>query len=190
MRFPLDKKVQLNACATEFLSSYETHTEIPLRPHPGSFGYIRKNHIHEGVDLYCEPNDPVYAIEAGVVVNIFDFTGEKANPPTPWWENTQGVVIQGENYTYNYGEILASSGLKIGDTVAEGQEIGVVKTVLKKNKGRPQTMLHLELYDKSIVRAIDSWELNTPHPLGLLDPTPLLRACVPELVEAKKLKNK
>jgi murein DD-endopeptidase MepM/ murein hydrolase activator NlpD len=48
-------------------------------PHAGGvFGAVRKYDIHTGIDLYCELEDPVYAIEDGVVVNVCHFTGSKS----------------------------------------------------------------------------------------------------------------
>lgn len=139
--------------------------------HPGSFGYIRKNHIHEGIDLYAPPDTPVYAVEDGVVVSILDFTGEKVG--SPWWHETQSVMIEGASGVVNLGEITPLSHLKIGQYVEAGTLIGHLKTVLKKFKGRPQTMLHLELYQAGQRESLE-WKMGS-QPLGLMDPTPHLR---------------
>lgn len=41
--FPLKKSnVTLNNSNTDFLLSYKETTEIPVEPHPGSFGYDEK----------------------------------------------------------------------------------------------------------------------------------------------------
>lgn len=171
--FPLKKtNISFNVSKTDFLNDYTNYTEIPLSPHPGSFGIKRKNHIHEGVDLYCNLNDEVIAIEDGVIVNVFPFTGESCN--SPWWNNTWAVMIEGETGVFNYGEILPIEGLKVGQTIVEGQTIGHVLQVLTKNKGRPMNMLHLELYAHFTKNAISEWSSHSPKPKQLLDPTDVL----------------
>ena len=133
---------------------------------PGGFGTIRKYDTHTGVDLYCEDGDEVFAIEDGVVIAIEDFTGENAG--SPWWEQTQAVVIKSGNLIWLYGEI--TTDLVVGQKISEGQIIGNVKRVLKKDKQKtPTSMLHMELYDDYNGSVI--WEHNKPKPNGLLDPT-------------------
>lgn len=142
----------------------------------GQFGAVRKFHTHEGIDLYGEPKDPVFAVEDGVVVGIEWFTGENAPTPSPHWNNTQGILVEGQSGVVVYGEILNSEGLKLNDKVSRGQKVGELETVLKKDKGRPMTMLHLELYEKGI-RATGEWDHGNPRPNGLLDPTePLFKS--------------
>ncbi len=80
--------------------------EIPLKPHPGAFGVLRKHHTHEGVDLYATEGEAVYAVEKGVVIAVEDFTGPKAG--SPWWLDTQSVLIEGAVGVVCYGELIAS----------------------------------------------------------------------------------
>ena len=49
-------------------------TGLPLPPHVGSFGFNRRNHTHEGVDLYCPTGTPVCAVEDGRVVAVVPFS--------------------------------------------------------------------------------------------------------------------
>ncbi len=58
----------------------------------------------------------------------------------------KAIMIEGESGVILYGETYEPS-LKVGDKVSEGQQIGNVKRVLKKDKGLPMTMLHIELYE-------------------------------------------
>ena len=51
--------------------------EIPVGQHVGAFGVQRKFDVHRGVDLYCPPLDPVFAVEDGIVVDYRDWTGEE-----------------------------------------------------------------------------------------------------------------
>jgi len=111
------------------------------------------------------------------VVGIEDFTGEFANPPSPWWNNTKAVLIEGPSGVIVYGEIKPLDTIKIGKKIRRGQNIGNVITVLKKDKGMPMTMLHVELYEKGIRETV-IWNLDEPQPTGLLNPMPLLNSAV------------
>jgi murein DD-endopeptidase MepM/ murein hydrolase activator NlpD len=145
---------------------------LPLKGHPGAFSTPRRFDIHTGVDLYCPANTPVLAVESGTVVLINLFTGPKVG--SPWWHETSFVGIQGPSGVVIYGEILPQ--VKLGQRVEAGKVVGLVQQVLKKDKGKPMTMLHLELY-KNICEPV-VWELNTNCPVDLLDPTNYLLNCL------------
>lgn len=138
-------------------------------PHPGSFGAIRKHDIHTGIDLYCQPEQEVLAVEDGEVVLIENFTGASANPPSPWWHETKAVLIEGLSGVVVYGEIRPLEDITVGQKIKQGQVIGNVITVLKKDKGTPTTMLHLELY-KPGTRETVVWNIGEPQPDSLLSP--------------------
>ena len=145
-----------------------------LPDYPGSFGAIRKFDIHSGVDLYCVLGTFVRAAEDGLVVNIENFTGPSCDPPTPWWNDTKALLVEGSSGVIVYGEMTPS--VQIGDQIKQGQIIGMVDVpVLKKYKGRPMVMLHVEL-QKHGERSKSTcwWPLNEPKPEQLLDPTELL----------------
>jgi murein DD-endopeptidase MepM/ murein hydrolase activator NlpD len=120
--------------------------DIPFKGHPGAFGAIRKYDIHQGVDIYVPHNTPVCAVEQCIVMDVYWFTGSNSNLPTPWWNNTQAVLVYNRflhNY-FIYGE--TTTDLEIGDIVAKGELIGYVDTVLKTDKGKPMSMLHFEVW--------------------------------------------
>lgn len=146
--------------------------EIPMGYHPGAFGAIRKHDVHTGVDLYCEPGDEVFSIGSGEVVAIVDFTGEAVG--TPWWHNTKVVIVQQDQIEGHilYGEIepLVSVGQKLNT----GDVIGKVVTVLKKDKGLPMTMLHLEYYNKYFDLKPVEWLIGDLMPNYLANPYKLL----------------
>lgn len=149
------------------------HTGLPLSPHPGSFGFPRKHHTHEGIDLYAPEGTPVSAVEDGEVVKIEPFTGPAAQ--SPWWQDTMAVFVEGASGVVVYGEIAPHPSLAMGQRVAAGQSLGWVKTVLRHDKGRPCAMLHLELHVAG-TRDAPAWE--GVRPPTLLDPTPHLLDCV------------
>lgn len=140
--------------------------------HPGSFGAVRRHDRHTGVDLYCPEGSLVVACEDGVITEIDDFTGPKAD--SPWWLETMSILIEGESGAILYGEIDPLDTIHVNDHVRAGQPIGHVRRVLKKDKGKPMSMLHLELYKHGALEAV-WWHLGDEKPELLLDPTEHLR---------------
>lgn len=137
--------------------------------HPGSFGIARHQHVHTGVDLYTAYGTPVRAMEDGKIIQISWFTGPSIG--MPWWNDTRAVYIEGQTGVFNYGEIQELPTLKVGDAVKAGDLLGYVVTVLRKWKGRPMSMLHVELYDHGYVDDWKEWKIGDPKPEHLKDPT-------------------
>ena len=146
---------------------------LPFRPHPGGFGVKRRNHYHEGIDIYAPPGEAIYAVEDSIVSHIGPFTGEHCG--SPWWENTQAIVLTGASGSVVYGEIEVNSNLKVGDLVSANQLVGKVLTVLKKDKGRPKSMLHLEL-QKTWTGKWESGEIKLSD--NLVDPFEHLKSSI------------
>lgn len=146
---------------------------VPVGEHYGAFGVKRKYDRHSGVDLYCQDGDSVFAIESGKVVEINFFTGILTN--TPWWNDTQCICIEGDSGVIVYGEVTPSKYLDVGIHVYQNEHIAEVKQVLKKDKGKPISMLHMMLL-KHGYREVDTkeWKLYEEKPEWLLDPTPIL----------------
>ena len=152
------------------------HFNIPVGNHYGSFGVKRKFSYHCGVDLYTEENTPVFAIESGIVVEIKWFTGPDAG--SDWWLPTRCVSIEGDSGVIVYGEIQEVSHIKIGSSVCMGKHIGNVQRVLKHDKGKPLSMLHIQLLEHGITDSdIPSWKHDMDKPKGLLNPTDMLIQC-------------
>ena len=143
--------------------------EIPQGEHLGAFGTPRKYDTHTGIDLYCNMGDRVHAIEDGEILAIEWFTGPKIN--MPWWNDTQAIAIKGKSGIINYGEVIVSENLSVGMMISEGDFLGCVFPVLKKDKGRvPSTsMLHLELYSEYNGKWV-FWNLGQPRPENLYNP--------------------
>jgi murein DD-endopeptidase MepM/ murein hydrolase activator NlpD len=147
--------------------------ELPRGKHQGAFGAVRKYDVHTGVDLYCSQGDIAFAVEPGVVIAVEIFTGPNAD--SPWWNETYAVLVRGK-YTVLYGELEYAPFARVGDGVLAGEPIGRVGTVLKKDKGLPMTMLHLEMYRNGAAHSV-WWRKGQPRPRGLMNPTlPLLHA--------------
>ena len=133
-------------------------------PAANRFGAVRRWDVHTGVDLFAPDGTEVYAVEDGVVIDISTFTGPSLG--FDFWAETDCCVVEGKLGVILYGE-LYKPNLKVGDIVKEGQLIGLIKTVLLKDKGKPMSMLHIELYDKGykgnpdvIYNIWDEWKLN------------------------------
>ena len=146
-----------------------------ISSYQGDFGAIRKHDMHTGLDVYCEPGQFVVAVEDGNIISIENFTGENANPPSPWWNDTKAILIEGKSGVVVYGEIKPLDSIKIGDKIKAGKIIGKVITVLKKDKGTPMTMLHIELYKPGTKETV-IWNLGEPQPDSLLNPLEYLNA--------------
>lgn len=150
--------------------------QTPLFPDRlGQFGNVRKNDVHTGIDLYCEVDQPVIAMEDGEVVLVEAFTGEhvvKEEDKSPWWNNTWAVLIEGAHGVLAYCEIRPV--VQQGQWVRQGDVIGTVIPVLRKFKGRPMVMLHFERLRHGS-RETFWWRRDQPQPDCFIDPTSILR---------------
>lgn len=173
---PLPLRLVHSVDSDSFRDMAQDETALPFPPHVGAFGVMRKNHVHEGVDLYCPEGTPVNAVEDGVVVLRQNFTGPKAN--SPWWHDTEALLVEGESGVIVYGEIAPRENMHVGTRVKRGEEIGTVVRVLTEDKGRPMSMLHLELHARG-TRDTYEWPVQGPRPPSLIDPTPFLRGVKP-----------
>lgn len=169
---PLPLKLLPTSDSESFRVMPTNVTGLPMHGHPGAFGVRRKNHTHEGVDLYAPQGTPVYAVEAGQVVRVAPFTGPKAG--LPWWLDTSAVWVEGASGVVLYGEL--DPVVSVGTLVVPGQLIGHVERVLVNDKGRPLAMLHLELHTAQS-REAPEWLVHDERPAVLRDPTPYLMAC-------------
>jgi hypothetical protein len=146
---------------------------IPHWGHVGDFAFRRSHYYHPGIDLYCADLQPVQAIEEGTIVNIEVFTGPNAEPPSPWWNETFSIMVQGNSGVIGYCELVPFQHLKVGQTVDEDETIALITPVLKKDKGNGTTMLHLEHYSRGTTGHV-TWVLDCDKPKQLLNPRELL----------------
>lgn len=170
--------------------------------HPGAFGAERKYDIHTGVDLYCLDGSEVLSMTSGVVVGVEQFTGKDVG--SDWWNTTYSVTVATDEYIGGnrlflvYGEI--DEFVEVGDKLEQGTIIGTVSAVLRKDKGRPQAMLHLESYlvpPGVPFQPVRIWNKGTAKPAQLCNPVLLfkdsyledepLNLIVPELPPAPQI---
>ena len=177
LAFPLPGKSPLLDYQSEGFLEMDLSKQCPIpmrgQGHPGAFAHERANHTHEGVDLYGEEGDAVVAMFDGTVVFNGPFTGPEAG--SDWWLPTSAIAIEGEHGVLFHGEINALP-LAVGSLVTAGDLLGTVSRVLRKDKGRPLHMLHLELYERGIHESIGIWPAGSARPAGLIDPTALVLA--------------
>jgi hypothetical protein len=108
-------------------------------------------------------------MQEGKILSIAPFTGPSIK--MDWWNDTQAVYIDGEHGVFCYGEIEPLPTMQIGKWVRAGDVIGYVLAVLKKYKGRPMSMLHVELYDHGYTDVWGEWKIGFPKPIHLQNPT-------------------
>lgn len=176
-----------------------------LPDEPGQFGAVRRHDIHTGVDLYCELGTSVVAMEPGRVVGVEPFTGAHVpgEDASPWWNDTWVVLVRGDvsGKIIAYGEV-GTIAVAVGDELEAGQQIGVISTsVLRRFKGRPMVMLHIEVYNDlpdgytgSVLVAGDVsatvwWKCDEARPARLDDPTPLLEPMATAVFEMASYRN-
>lgn len=172
MRFPIDIP-RVYALSEDRAYDSSREIAIPTGRHPGSFGFVRKHHVHEGVDLYVPEGTPIYACERGIFRGFHQFTGPEVG--SPWWQTTFSAVVELEDGSAClYGEIApAAFNLPDGYPIGEGNLLGWAIPVLTKDKGRPGTMLHFERYVSPTPNAAE-WKPGEAQPENLLDPTEYL----------------
>lgn len=103
----------------------------------------RRSHgarAHAGCDLYFPVGTTIHAIGAGTVTL----------GPYPFYDGTYALEVDHGTFLARYGEIQKSAMVRQGDRVTPGQPIAKVG----KLNSISNSMLHLELYDKSASGAL------------------------------------
>jgi murein DD-endopeptidase MepM/ murein hydrolase activator NlpD len=90
---------------------------------------------HAGCDLYFPPGTTIHAITSGVVTL----------GPYPFYSGTYALEVDHGSFLARYGEIQRVALVGQGDRVTAGQAIAKVGDLVDITN----SMLHLELYDKS-----------------------------------------
>lgn len=135
------------------------------------FGARRSNgaRAHAGCDLYFPTGTTIHAITSGTVISDAYW----------FYDGTYALEIDHGAFVARYGEIKQQALVSKGDHVSPGQPIAKVGNLLS----IVQSMLHLELYDKSAtgpltVRTSQTAKTASGIPFwrrkDLIDPTPKL----------------
>ncbi len=90
---------------------------------------------HAGCDLYAAEGTIIHAITSGKVTL----------GPYPFYQGTYALEVDHGDFLARYGEIKQDTFVRQGDQVTPGQPIAKVGNLI----GITNSMLHLELYDKS-----------------------------------------
>ena len=124
---------------------------------------------HAGCDLYFPVGTTIHAITSGTVTL----------GPYAFYEGTFALEVDHGTFLARYGEIQQSAMVRQGDRVSPGQPIAKVGKLASISN----SMLHLELYDKSAQGALTVRNAQTRRTAqgipfmrrsDLIDPTPKL----------------
>lgn len=141
------------------MNPFTKNPNVPLYcvPEPSKRWALRKHDMHLGTDIHLpageevilprfskHPMTNIFVEKSWEVVRVENFTGPNSVPPTPWWNDTQAVMIRNGVFVHVLGEIETS--LKVGQRIKEGDVVGRIKPVLKKANGMPNSMLHYECW--------------------------------------------
>lgn len=126
-------------------------TETVLSP----YGIIRKSGDggigHGGIDFPLRKNSPLYAVVAGTII--------KNNLEDPGGGRTVDILImpgkfQGDGWIFKYDHINLTPGLKVGDNVEKGQQIGTNAFV---ERGNNHIGLEYQIKNFTIAREKICW---------------------------------
>ena len=148
---------------------------LPLgKSNPSGFASKKKYGYHTGVDIICNVNDIVTSVEDGIVTSITNFSRDYTNKK-PWINMTKVILVEGESGLIVYGNIKPKKGLRVGDLLDIGDEIGKVMPVYKKHNKTTtaKCKLKIEWYKPGTIKRL-SWRYDGYKPSSLLDPTPML----------------
>ncbi|HEU4509200.1 MAG TPA: peptidoglycan DD-metalloendopeptidase family protein [Pyrinomonadaceae bacterium] len=156
---------------SECLFPFKSLPEVNWTEGMRRFGATRSNgaRAHAGCDLYFPTGTVIHAVTSGTVI------------ADPYWfyDGTYALEIDHGGFVARYGEIQKHALVRKGDHVSPGQPIAKVGNLLS----IVQSMLHLELYDKSAQGALTVKTSKTAKTSGgipfwrrkdLMDPTPKL----------------
>lgn len=108
--------------------------------------------LHDGIDILCEPETPVYAVESGTAKRLGDKFDER-------------LLVEGRCYSIEYTHINAHSSISDGDFVTKGQTIGHVLDFEDFDEENLLNHLHFSL------RKRDDSGMTAENPLLVLDPS-------------------
>ena len=115
----------------------------------GEFHEVRETHLHKGIDIAADLNEPVYAPANGIITRAEWFDGYGKYVQINHGKNEEGQVVSSA-----YGH-LNNWIVNIGQTVTQGEQIGIVGST--GNSSGPH--LHFEVL-------VDGVEVNPTYYIG------------------------
>jgi len=131
-----------SAGAGKFFFPFEQLPSVNWTEGMRAFGSSRSKgaRAHAGCDLYFPVGTTIHAITDGTVTR----------GPYEFYDGTFALEVDHGSFLARYGEIQRSAMVREGDRVSAGQPIAKVG----KLRSIRNSMLHLELYDKSATGAL------------------------------------
>jgi murein DD-endopeptidase MepM/ murein hydrolase activator NlpD len=141
----------------------------------GDYGHNRPNNrAHSGCDIYAQAGESVYAVKSGTII------AAEVQINSAGWGGASAIAIDHGDYIIRYCEIKNVS--KTSGSVVQGEKIGEVSTTTFLPS---QSMLHLEMYDKSATGSLtnaQSPKMVNSRPIkrrvDSINPTPYLEQWV------------
>lgn len=133
----------------------------------------QSSYLKCGIDLTCNPNTKVFAVETGNVIAVETFFDNKKKP---WISSSKAVLVSGPSGVVCYGNIEPEAHVSIGTRIEQGSRLGaVVPFFTKEAKSKNgQSRLRIELYRQHTTKR-PKWHCNQASaPKSLLNPMPLL----------------
>ena len=144
---------------------------IPIgKTQQGAFGSRKQHQYCSGVEIQCETNQRVCAVEDGKVVRIFDYSKQQNS----WVNKTRVIMVEGLSGVVCYCNLQEDKTLVEGQEIKKGTCIGYTVPIYK---DKSSTKIRIELYVKNIRKRLN-WYFTKPKPKQLLDPTQYLLSTI------------
>ena len=106
----------------------------------GSFGAKRATHIHQGIDLLVNENEPIFAPFDGVVLRF----------AIPYKDDNKykGLLLKNGNFEVKIFYFLPI--VNKGEKIKKGQIIGFAQNIAKKYSSKMQNHVHVEVAENGI----------------------------------------
>jgi len=152
----------------------------------GSEESLFPGYLKCGIDLVCNPNTPVYALEDGFVIGTESFFNNKTKP---WITSSKALFVSSQFGSVAYGNIQPLEHLIPGTAIKRGDKIGTVAPFYSKESKSNigDNRLRIELYRKGTNKR-PKWKKGNQIPSNILNPTPLLLPLIVTTITTRRRK--